>query len=167
MLVSEFIELKLPAGTKVKYEEVEYIYLGITDDSEVSDKFNLDKERTYLQLAVLNKGEYSAKTRTISDYYFDVEIEVINYPAIFRTVPIFKVKDTVYLAFGSNVAEGIVVRAADDDNIYGVYFQEFETTAYIPEEDLFATEEEAIDNIVIPDNDIAEILIVDKEPKES
>ena len=124
MFYNEFIELDPPIGTKVRFRDTEWVFIGYG--------ISLSKSTT-IQLTRGDSGGGYPITNYI-DEYEDREIEIIGIPT-YKTPPKYKVGDMVY----RKQHKCIILEDRDDDyDKYFVYNTVLKCSDYYKEQDLFS-----------------------------
>jgi hypothetical protein len=129
MYYKQFIELNLPIGTKVRYEEYEWLYIGLG----IYDK------KAVIQLAKNDSESSSCTTENFYHWNSD-EIEVIEYPVKYMSIAKYHVGDIVY----NYDVRCIILEERDENGCYLVYHYEMYETHLIPEENFTLEKQECI-----------------------
>ena len=86
MYYKDFLELNLPIGTKVRYKEKEWLYIGLGKNKDDDD---------YIQLARENQQGGHPNYDYLASWD-SKEIEVIEYPVKYETLQKYHIGDIVY-----------------------------------------------------------------------
>lgn len=125
MFYNEFIELNPPIGTKIRYKDKEWLFVGYNKDHKGDKSIELARMEDF----------YS--NSTIYEYN-DREIEIIGIPT-YKTLPKYKVGDIVYWRYH----KCIILEDRDDDyDKYFVYDTVLRCSHYYKEQDLFLEPQE-------------------------
>jgi len=121
MNFQEFVELNLPIGTKVRYKDNEWLYVGM----------GIEEKETYIQLARNDeKGSYPHYAYIAS--WRDDEIEVIEYPVEYLAPAIYKQGDIVY----HYEDKCMVLRERNNKGAYHVYNHELDHGQWLDQKEL-------------------------------
>lgn len=104
MYYKDFLELNLPIGTKIRYKENKWLYIGLG----IYDK------RVVIKLAKNNSESSGCSTANIFQWNDDEEIEVIEYPVKYMSIAKYHEGDIVYL----NEEKLMILEERDENGYY-------------------------------------------------
>jgi hypothetical protein len=158
MFYNEFIKLNPPIGTKVRFKDEEWLFVG----------FGIDVTNyTTIQIARVDDNDTFPKT-TYIDKRDDREIEIIGIPT-YKTLPKYKVGDIVYWRYHKCI---ILEDRDEEENKYFVYNTVLSHANYYKEQDLFLEpqyqndEEETVEVKKISDHDLKDGEVVNENEVE-
>jgi hypothetical protein len=122
MYYKDFLELDLPIGTKVRYKDKEWLFVGYGKNSNSKMTIQLTKNDS--------SNGYPSYNAIYS--WEDDEIEIMGIPKGYTTLPKYHVGDIVYY----KEVMCIVVEERDEDGEYKVYNTSERTTFLEQEEEL-------------------------------
>lgn len=154
MNCKEFIELNPPIGTKVRYKDKEWLFVGFGMFTNKSGTIQLSR----------NDDNDSFPKSNYIDEYDDREIEIIGIPT-FKTLPKYKVGDIVYWKYLKCI---ILEDRDEEENKYFVYNTVLHQTKYYQEQELLLEpqdqndEQETVEVKNISDRDLKDGEVVNE-----